>query len=198
MAVIPAFEMSPENTSKKKISPNHKFSFCNVGHIQIKNIISTMKDSRSTDSYGLSVRILKINITTLISPLTKLVNSCLTTGCFPNCLKISNVIPGHKMKQKNDINNYRPIFLVPIFSKILEKVITDQIIQYFEDMSLLSGRQFGFRKGRSTTEAIIQLVNYVISCFNGRKYCLASCVDLTKTFVTCDMLLHKLSRYGFD
>ncbi|XP_044757075.1 uncharacterized protein LOC123315446 [Coccinella septempunctata] len=184
----------------KEIPPRTHFSFKEVGHNIVRDIVANMRNSRSADFYGLSVDVVKKNINPLISPLTKLINRCLTSGTFPACLKISKVIPVHKKGDKYDLNNYRPISLVPIFSKILEKVVSNQIVEFLEENCLLTSCQYGFRKGKSTTDAILQLIRGAMDCFENKKYYQASFIDLTKAFdcVTCDRLLYKLKRYGFD
>ncbi|XP_044766244.1 uncharacterized protein LOC123322364 [Coccinella septempunctata] len=155
----------------KEIPPRTHFSFKEVGHNIVRDIVANMRNSR-----------------------------CLTSGTFPACLKISKVIPVHKKGDKYDLNNYRPISLVPIFSKILEKVVSNQIVEFLEENCLLTSCQYGFRKGKSTTDAILRLIRGAMDCFENKKYYQASFIDLTKAFdcVTCDRLLYKLKRYGFD
>ncbi len=75
-------------------------------------------------------------------------------GLFPNELKTANVIPIFKKGDKNDLNNYRPISLLPVLSKVYEKVSNKQLTSVIDN-----DNQFGFRQGHSTEDAVIKFVN---------------------------------------
>lgn len=197
---LPQTNVRFDETFRKQIPPGKTFSFQEVGQNVVRDIVRNIKNSNSADYYGLSIKVVKRNINSIISPLTKLINEGLITGKFPKCLKVSKVIPVFKKGDKNDVNNYRPISLVPVFSKVLEKVMSTQIVAYLECNNLLTDRQFGFREGRNTVEAIIDFVNSTVESFENKDHRLASFVDLTKAFdcVPHDKLLEKLKRYGFD
>ena len=83
------------------------------------------------------------------------------TGIFPDVLKISKVIPIYKKGDVSLSSNYRPISLLPTLSKIFERVIYNQLYNYFVDNSLLTEQQFGFRAKHSTELATIRLVDYI-------------------------------------
>ena len=94
-------------------------------------------------------------------PLTHIVNLTLKTGIFPDALKQAKVIPLLKSGNRSDIKNYRPISILPAFSKIFEKVITSRLVSFFEHNNLLTDNQHGFRAGRSTETAILQFTSNV-------------------------------------
>ena len=98
----------------------------------------------------------------------------------------------------DDPNNYRPISILPVFSKILEKVLFNQLYSYFKQNKLFSSSQFGFRKGRNTTDAVLTLVNSILECFEKKEYGIASFLDLSKAFdcVSHSLLLRKLYVYN--
>ena len=98
----------------------------------------------------------------LIKPLTLLINQTLSTGIFPNELKISRVRPLFKNGDTSNINNYRPISILPSISKIFEHVIFHQLFDYMSHNALFCQEQFGFRTGHSTELASLQLTDHLI------------------------------------
>src|SRR5699024_6157863 len=109
------------------------FQFSEVSICHVRDIIRGFKSKKSKDIYGMSVDLLKSIIDTIISALTRLVNLCIMTNTFPDCLKKALVVPVFKKGDANDVVNYRPIALLPIFSKKLEKVLSIQLTNYFEE-----------------------------------------------------------------
>ena len=84
-----------------------------------------------------------------------MINQVFNTGIFPERLKLAKVIPVFKKGESKLINNYRPISLLPVISKVLEKIIANQLSKYFEDNKLFNDNQYGFRTGLSTEYATI-------------------------------------------
>ena len=116
---------------------------------------------------------LTTNKLNLVKPITLIVNQMLTTGIFPDKLKIAKVIPLFKTGDKSVFSNYRPISLLPSISKVFERVIYQQLYKYFEDSNLFYESQYGFRKGYSTELASPELVNRSINllkCYLNNMY----------------------------
>ena len=112
---------------------------------EIENEIMSLKSKRSHIS-TYSDKILKY-ISNLVSPLlTYIMNRSLTSGSFPQFLKIARVIPIFKAGDRNQLGNYRPISILPIFSKIFEKIVFKQLYSFLNKFDLLHSAQFGFRK----------------------------------------------------
>lgn len=136
----------------------------------------------------------------ILVPLTKLINSCIGCAIFPDVLKLSKVIPLPKKGPLNKPENYRPISILPIFSKIFELVLKKQLVAYLEGHDILSTDQFGFRAGGSTTSAVSKLVGMVNAGYDSKQFISAEFLDLTKAFdcVSHDILLQKLGNCGLD
>ena len=132
-----------------------------------------------------------------IEPLALLVNEMLKSGHFPSKLKISRVKPLFKKGDPFEFSIYRPISLLPYFSKIFEYVIFCQLFDYMCENNLLTIEQFGFWRGHSTELAAIQLVDRLTKQMDIGNVPTNIYIDLSKAFDTLDhSILHKLSYYG--
>ena len=89
----------------------------------------------------------------------------LQKGCFPEELKIAPVTPIYKAVDVNKIGNYRPISVLPCFSKILERIMYNRLFKYLTTNEILHKKQFGFQKGHSTEHVIIQLIGQINNSF---------------------------------
>ena len=94
-------------------------------------------------------------------PLAKMINSSFAIGKVPNKIKIAKVCPIHKDGPKDDFSNYRPISLLPSFSKIFEKLVYNRLIAYIDKMNILFPSQYGFRAHHSTSMALLDLCNKI-------------------------------------
>ena len=111
-------------------------------------------------------------------------------------MKLAKVLPLHKNGSKEDVNNYRPISLLIVWSKIFERVVVNRILNYLEEHSYINENQFGFRKKHSTIDAVAKLVK-VVRDSKLKMELIVFLLDITKAFDSIDhILLHKLDRYG--
>ena len=134
-----------------------------------------------------------------MSPLTHIFNLSLSSGIFPNSLKIAKIVPIHKKDDPSLIENYRPISILPAISKILEKIAYNRLYKFLTDNNLLNTNQFGFRKGYSTDYAIIQSCDKIIDTLVRKEHIIIGIfLDLSKAFDTIDhkIIINKLSYYG--
>ena len=165
-----------------------------------KEVIKYLKEMKSSSSGfdEISPKILKHSYEHLAIPLTHLINLSLKTGEFPEHLKKARIIPIFKTGKKNDINNYRPISILPAFSKIFEKVIAARLNHYLESNNLLSKCQHGFRKNHSTETAVLNFVNNVYKYLESKQNVIGIFIDLSKAFDTLDhtILINKLKHMG--
>ena len=133
-----------------------------------------------------------------IDHLTYLINISIEQGVFPDEMKLAKVLPIYKPDDVQLIQNYRPISVLPFFSKVFEKVIFNQVIEFLDSHNILYDNQFGFRKGHSTSHAVIALVDKVSQALDKGKIVVGVFLDLKKAFDTVDhdILLRKLFAHG--
>ena len=166
-----------------------------MNEVEIIDIIKQLDINKSSD---FSPKVLK-HINHIISPVLKgLFNNCLRLCIFPNELKIAKVTPLFKLGNINDMSNYRPISILPVLSKILEKIIYKRLADFFTVNNVLNEAQFGFRQSHSTIQAVQTAVNSIVNTMNTSSYCMGIFIDFSKAFDTIrhDISLHKLKHYG--
>ena len=119
-------------------------------------------------------------------------------GIVPYQLKISKVIPVYKKGNRNSVGNYRPISLLDIFEKILEKLKYKRLYDYLSLNNVLYDYQFGFRKYHSTSLALIDVMDDIYQQLDNSNIVIGIYLDLQKAFDTVDhsILLAKLYNYG--
>jgi len=129
-----------------------------------------------------------------------LINETIMSGEFPDVLKIAKVIPIFKKGDKQNLNNYRPISLLPVLSKVLEKVINQQISDKLEELHLIDDDQYGFRPGHSTEDAVVKFIDHIEKAKTMHKYVISIHIDVSKAFDSCDhsILRAKLKRIGLN
>jgi len=125
-------------------------------------------------------------------------NMSFTSGVVPTSLKIAKVIPVYKKGDRCLIGNYRPISLLSVFDKILEKLMYTRLINYLNVNNILYDYQFGFRRYHSTTLALIDVVDQIYQHLDNRDMVLGIYLDLQKAFDTVNhnILLAKLANFG--
>ena len=132
--------------------------------------------------------------------LTSIFKSSIDNGIFPSEWKVVRVTPIFKKGAESDLNNYRPISVLPIVSKIFEKIIYQQLYDYLNENKLMINYQFGFRSLYSTQTALLETTNnWSINTDNGLLNGVIF-IDLKKAFDTIDheIILRKLVNYGVD
>ena len=166
---------------------------------EVINIVSKFKNGKSPGFDGVLCVLVKSVIHILCYPLCDIINLSLNTGIVPDKLKIAKVIPVYKKGSKDDLSNYRPISILPFFSKILEKCVYIRVHKFLEKCNIITPKQFGFRAGYSTSYAIIELIRKVSNALDNKEIMIGLFLDLSKAFDSLDhtILLNKLECYGF-
>lgn len=165
---------------------------------EMGNIIRSLRSSNSAGADEISTKILKYCTDELVLPLVKITNLSIETGTFPSKLKIAKIYPKFKQGDPQNITNYRPISLLPSISKVIEKIILTRLLKYLIENQLLTDKQHGFISGKSTTTAIIDLVDYIIDNMEIGNTITSLYLDLSKAFdcLGHDLILTKLKNLG--
>ena len=165
---------------------------------EIINIINTIDESKSSGPSSIPTKLLKL-VSNEISPvLSEICNLSFEEGIFPDKNKIAKIIPIHKKGSTNDVNNYRPISLLSIFSKIMEKLMASRLNNFLQLHSIIYPSQFGFRAGCSTTHSLVSIIESINKTIEEKKFGCGVFIDLKKAFDTVNhtILIQKLEHYG--
>ena len=165
---------------------------------EIEDLIDNLNTQKSVPSFCISIKFIKISAKVISSILAKLFNLCIKEGIFPEAFKISEILPVHKTGSKTIVTNYRPIALLSVFSKLLEKCIYIQIVKFLNLNNQFYDHQFGFRENSSTENATLQIYQHLLMKLEKKETVCSVFVDLKKDFDTVDhsVLLNKLRKYG--
>ena len=163
------------------IKENSKSMFLHpITQNEVEEVARCLKNKSSAGIDGIHNYIVKQCIELLKVPLTNIYNASLESGTFPDKLKIEKVIPVHKKGDTRDINNYRPIALLSIFSKLLEKLVYNRLIAFVEGNGVLTEDQLGFRTKRSTETALEAFTKSVQEAIENKINPIGIFLDLTK------------------
>ena len=156
--------------------------------------------SKATGLDLIGPKILKIAPDILCPSISYLVNKSLTSGIFPQQWKEAKISPIFKTGSKDDVNNYRPISILPTLSKIIEKWIQKHLMSFLNSHNVLHEKQSGFREGHSTEFALILMIDSWLKAINDGKFVGCLMVDFRKAFDLVDhsILLQKLKLYKCD
>jgi len=166
--------------------------------MEVMKVIRDCKNKTSQDIYNIDMRIVRNVAEEIINPFTYICNLSFQFGHFPSQMKTAKVIPILKSGDKHYFNNYRPISLLPQFSKILEKLYDKRLRSFIDKHELLSDCQYGFRENRCTSHALIDLLEEISDGIERNKFVLGIFIDLQKAFDTIDhqLLIKKMEDYG--
>ena len=140
---------------------------------------------------------IKLFYKSVVKPPPIIFNNCIDSGTFPDIWKRSNIIPVHKKGDKQIVDNYRPVSLLPMFGKIFEKLLFNSIMDFLEENNLLNSNQSGFRPNDSCESQLLSIVHDIYSSFD----CHASLevrgifLDISKAF---DRVCHEGLLYTFE
>jgi hypothetical protein len=166
---------------------------------ELQHHIAKVGGKKSTDADELSGKLILQSADIILDTLLTIVNQSLSEGIYPDALKISKVIPVFKNKgDRNEFNNYRPISIIPQFGKILEYVFCKRLVDYLESHNLLNANQFGYRKARSTEQALFKMVDHILNHINERYKVMGIFCDLSKAFdiINHEKLIKKCQLLG--
>ena len=178
----------------------HPMDSCKIPELAVHEVgkyIMQLKNKKSMGSDNINAFLLKTALPYIVEPLTYIYNLCINQSTFPQTFKQAKVIPLPKTKDISDPNNFRPISLLSVLSKPLEKHIHKHITQFIEEFNLFHVFQSGFRNKHSCHSALVRMCDTWLSAINKSQLTGAVFLDLRKAFdlVNHDILLQKLNLY---
>ena len=158
---------------------------------EVYEIIQNFKNDKASD---ISIFVLKKFSNVICAKLTRFINSFMNEGYFPKVLKIGKITPIYKKDNPQELGNYRPVSVLPIFGKI----IYSRLYSFMTSMNVIYENQFGFRKNHSTSHAINYSIDKILKEIEKKKHTIGIFIDLSKAFDIIDhkKLLIKLEHYG--
>ena len=190
----PATYIEPNNSITRK-----EFTFKPISLYECKKLVRKLNSNKPLGPSNIPAWALKDSVDIIGEPLTFLINAFLHEGRFPNHLKRAHVVPIYKSGDIEDPTNYRPISITSALSKVFEKVIQNQIVEFLDDTKLLSPHQFGFRANFSTADALLYATEKIRFDIDNKNV-VAAALDLSKAFdsISHEILLQKLHNLNFS
>ena len=195
-ALIPSTTTSPIEFMPPRLV--NSFQFTPIKTEEIEKEIENLNVKKATGPYSIPASLIKIMKNFVLEPLSMIFNISLTSGVVPDKFKLASVSPIFKKGSQLDVNNYRPISLLSIFNKILEKLVFSRLIKFLNGNNILYDKQFGFRSKHSTMQAILSITDKIQGAIEEGSYSCGIFLDLSKAFDTVnhDILIQKLDNYG--
>lgn len=170
------------------------FSFRNIDIADLTEAFKSMK-SNSTGIDGLPLKFIKMLLPFIDCYVLHVFNSIITFSSFPLEWKHSKVIPIPKKQNASNLSDFRPISLLPVLSKVLEKILQTQILHYLESNKMLSSYQSAYRTNHSSITALLNISDDIRRAINDKQACTLVLLDFSKAFDKIDhkLLIKKLS-----
>ena len=185
------------------LPPNCNTDTFNLRFVTYNEVLNNLKSMRSDCSTGVDqipVKFLKPVADLIASPLTHIINSFISCSSFPTAWKIGRISPIPKIDQPTESDHYRPISILPVLSKVFERLILQQMSVYLNQQDILQKSITGFRKGHSTSTVLLRIRDDIIKAMKKGEVTLIAFADFSKAFDTVDysIVLRKLHAIGFS
>ena len=183
---------------KENVKVDDKFHFKNINENDMFNKIASLDPNKACMKGDIPAKLLLGTNDIVCKHLSIIYNDAKNLEDFPKCLKTADVTPVPKQGEKDNKKNYRPVSLTPILSKVFEKDMNEQILEYVE--RFLSKYVFGYRKKHNSELCIIVMIEMWRKALDECKVAGAVLTDLSKAFdcIPHNLLIAKLQAYGFD
>jgi len=158
------------------------FHLCETSDSTVVSIINELESKKAAGFDGIIIKFIKAKPFSLGSLITRLVNFSIKSGSFPDLWKSAVVIPIQKTKESTELSNFRPIFILPVLSKVLERVVYDQLLSYLLKHNLLYERQSGFCPHYSTQDVLLNVTDSWHRAIDESKFTAAAFLDISKVF----------------
>lgn len=181
------------------IENKENFKFNTVTEEEIYKVINSLK-SNAVGSDGISLRMIKLCVPYILPYIKHVINFSLTSSIFPHSWKAAVVHPIGKIPHPESNNDIRPISILPVLSKIAEKIIEHQIKNYIDQHKMFPVSQSGYRSRHSTTTALLKESDDIFTSWDNDEVTIFVMIDYSKAFDTVDheLLCLKLKYYGFS
>ena len=189
-------DISPNSFLKERNA--HSIFINPVTENEIIEITNHFKTGKAAGFDDINMADVKDNISAISKPLTHLINLSISSGIVPDNIKLAKIIPVYKNESPSCFNNYRPISILPAFSKFYEKIIFERLVTFLDKHNTFYKPQHGFRQYFSTSQAMTQLVHQISTSIDNKETCAGIFLDLSKAFDTVIhlILLNKLEHCG--
>ena len=168
----------------------NNFTLPEIRGNDVRTAIASLPNTASTGADGIYARMLKDSATEICVVLADICNCSISTGIFPDQWKTTVTVPVHKKSDVFDISNYRPISLLPLISKVFEKIVGQKLTDHLETRGLLNTAQHGFRRRRSCETALLRLSSLLFDTRRSKQWSSIVTIDFSKAF---DTLNHQSS-----
>ena len=177
---------------------NEEMLFKTIDKKYVMNAINRLKNGKASGPDKVTITLVKDVCESIAHPLMLIYNSSLVNGVFPDIWKLARVTPIYHWGPKTDLNNYRPISVILVFSRIIERLTHDQLIEFLKINKSITCNQAAFRKLYSTITSLISSTDFWYENIDRSNINLTIFLDLKKAFDTVDhgILLKKLRAYG--
>jgi hypothetical protein len=167
---------------------------------EVSKIIDRLNSNTGAGIDGINPKTIKCVKDIVLEELTGCINNCLEVGTFPESLKIAKVTPIYKCGSRLDPSNYRPISVLPVLSKVFEKILYNRLETYLYSVNFLYDKQYGFRSKSNTLSAAIDLTTKIKLKIDKKQIALGVFIDLKKAFdtVSHNILIQKLANIGLS
>ncbi|KAI5727368.1 hypothetical protein M8J77_001463 [Diaphorina citri] len=160
-----------------------------VSEREIGEVIGSMRGDSASGHDGIQIKILKKISNIIAKPLTHVYNLCLKQGTYPENFKLAIIKPVFKKGNPKLVENYRPISLTTAYSKIFERLIKVRLTKFLDENDILSSSQYGFREGRSTNDAVMDVAEFAYEAMDGGELSAIVLMDLSRAFERVDHLV---------
>lgn len=171
-----------------------------VSQHEVKRAVFSLKNTNATGIDGIALQYIKDSLPITLPHISTVINTSIANEVFPEIWKHAIIKAFHKSGDKEEPSNFRPISLLPVLSKILEKVISFQLIDYLESNKLINDEQYAYRRKMSTEDALMSITEDLYKKFDEGNISLLVLLDLSKAFdsVSHTLLFDKLRNISID